>query len=899
MKQQLGLLLNRHQRNIKKLKKISSSIDINEINIDKIIQILQKTSERSLSEISALKYYILNKTNLVYKFTEDKLDEASYDLIISLSLSSSSLKTFKRDNLIINIGEPSDNLYIILKGKAALFGIKKYHLDVSPYEYFLLLNELKKNNDVYLLEKTVTENNRIYPIDYEDVSILSKILLKIYLSKKSKRTSVKYLESLLEKVGLNYSDFNLDSYIKVVEKRNKDVIEAQKEIDWTILTEEEKIEEYKKLMIYDLNEAWNYTLKNEKTIFDSLSFIDIDLMKKYNYLTKVKDEEMVVYYKCEFIDEINENEYFGNSEHQIYINKVISLSNNLNIMCIKGDLYNEYVRKLNSKVIGSQINFLLDNFYFHPLYKGFFEKYYFKFFELVEYKVKQIIVKENDPVRYLYFIKSGSVKLTSTRSIAENHILIELIKNILLKSEKSENNNIKLDLDNLYSNVTNNLEYFSNDMNIKNPVHIMTLQHNNSIGSECLYYGFNFLYTAEVNSEVVEIYQIPLDKIMRILNDKTSKVFYYYGKYSAQSLKLLFNRLTKLNNMLLGSLNKSKIRQYGDIFNLNVLKFGESIYKNDIKFTNKMDKFSLETLQQKEKSNSRKQLNKQNTEKDPDKMNLDINNIDSKLFITQKSRTPQYTKIDKTFFSQSKKTRESYKNNKDDITKKIIETLKRNNSLNLFPVPKDSTKDMTSHIKFFDYRENLEKQKEREEIRATKALILLEKQEQLEMEKLKFQTKTYTDWFKLSIGDKRNLILQNEPKDVEEKKDYNSFSSNSNIYNLYNRDVFKKSKMLMTSLYKNKFSDYFDKKLGSKYFKYDMSRTLLSNKKKFEYSIFDKRFTKNFSSLPKKRDRYNNLLNFKKNNKINNRHKKLAEKINKLNRFESIKIIPIRQRKEL
>ena len=105
--------------------------------------------------------------------------------------------------------------------------------------------------------------------------------------------------------------------------------------------------------------------------------------------------------------------------------------------------------------------------------------------------------------------------------------------------------------------------------------------------------------------------------------------------------------------------------------------------------------------------------------------------------------------------------------------------------------------------------------------------------------------------------------------------------------------------MLITSLYKNKFSDYFDKKLGSKYFKYDMSRTLLSNKKKFEYSIFDKRFTKNFSSLPKKRDRYNNLLNFKKNNKINNRHKKLAEKINKLNRFESIKIIPIRQRKEL
>ena len=59
---------------------------------------------------------------------------------------------------------------------------------------------------------------------------------------------------------------------------------------------------------------------------------------------------------------------------------------------------------------------------------------------MVEYKIKQIIVKENEPVQYCYFIKSGSVKLKSNRSIAENHILIEIIKNILLKSNKNENN---------------------------------------------------------------------------------------------------------------------------------------------------------------------------------------------------------------------------------------------------------------------------------------------------------------------------------------------------------------------------------------------------------------------------------------------------------------------------
>ena len=902
MKQQLGLLMNRHQRNIKKLQKITSSIDINTINIERIIQILKKTSEKNLAEISALKYYCLNKTNLLSKFNEDKLDEASYDLIISLSLATSSLKIFKKNSLLINIGEPNDYLYIILKGKAALFGIQKFHIEVSGYEYFLLLNELKKNNDMYLLEKTVTENNRIYPIENEDIPYLEKIMLKIYLSKKIKRVNPKYLEAILEKAGMNYSDFGLESYFDMVERKHADVIEAQEDVDWSIMSEEEKIEKYKKIDIYNTNEAWNYTLQNEKKIFDSLNVIDVELMKRYNYLTKVKEEEMIVYYKCEFLNEIEENEYFGNSEHKVYKNKVVALTDNLHIMCIKADLYNEYVRRLNSKVIGSQINFLLDNFYFHPLYKGFFEKYYFKYFELVEYKVKQIIVNENDPIRYVYFIKSGSVKLTSTRSIAENHLLIELIKNILLKSDKENTDNIKLDINNLYNNVTNNLEYFSKDMNIKNKVHIMTLQSNNCIGSGCLYYGFNYLYTAEVNSEIVELYKIPIDKIMRIVNDKTSKVFYYYGKHSEQSLKLFFNRLIRLNNMLLANLNKSKIRQYGDIFNLNVENFQESIYKNDIKFTNKIDMLSFDTLQQieKEKSISRNSIrfNKQNDiEKDPDKMNLDMNNINSKLFITQKSRTPHYNKLTKKIYSgkMTKDKTEKEKNKKEDITQKIIENLKRSNTLNLFPMPKDSNKDMTSHIKFFDYRENLEKQKEKEEIRARKGLIRLEKKEKMMMEKLKFETKTLTNWYKLSLGDKRNLIYQHDNRDLEEKKGYyNSFSSNSNIYDLYNRDVFKTNKMLITSLYKNKFSEYFDKKLGPKNFRYDMSRTLLSNKKKFEYSIFDKRFV----SVPKKRRRYNNLLNMKKTNKVDNKIKKIS-KDNKLNRCESIKIVPLNRKRNL
>jgi hypothetical protein len=88
--------------------------------------------------------------------------------------------------------------------------------------------------------------------------------------------------------------------------------------------------------------------------------------------------------------------------------------------------------------------------------------------------------------------------------------------------------------------------------------------------------------------------------------------------------------------------------------------------------------------------------------------------------------------------------------------------------------------------------------------------------------------------------------------------------------------VFNKNKMLMTSKYKNNFSEYFDKKMGPFNFKYDVSKTLLVNKKKFEYSIFDKRyFNKNVRknksrSLSQINKKYTNLAELNKNNSLKN-----------------------------
>ena len=908
MKKSVNVLLTRKMRAMKKrLPSHKSKIDLENINADKIIEILNKHQEKSLHEISVLKHYVLNKTKIITKFSNDNLDQSDYDLLLSLSLPSSSYKSIKNENsTVINIGDPAEYLFIILKGKAAIYQMQKIHKEMPGYEYYLLLQNYKNNKENYLLEKTVSDNNLTFPIETSDIYILDKIILKIFLNKLEKRILPNYLDLIIEKAGMKYSDFKLESYIERIERRNKSIIEG---LELENKTLEEKIEEYKKNMIYNLQDAWNVAFRNEKKILDELRSIDIEILKKYIFLTKTKNDESITFYKCIYTKTLEESDYFGDSERRIYINKVMSLSDSLELLCIKTDLYNEFVRRIKSKLLGSQINFLLDNFFFRSIYKNYFEKYYFKYFELIQFKMKQIIVKENDPIEYCYFIKSGTVKLTSTRSILENHILIELIKNVILKTGPYSNDaDIHKSLSELYCEIKNNIEYLNDEMKNRNNSHIMTLNEKNCLGCSSYYYGLNYLYSAEANSDVVEVYKISSDKLMKMLRDKIHRAFYYYKKYCEQSIRMFFERLIKLNDMSLVIMKKNKVRHFGDIYNFeNVENLEEKLNKNDKKLNNIVDKFKLIY------SNSLKDINNANNtsyekekENENDKNNIINDNqnrkVKSNLFLTQNAQTPLFQKISSNnLYINLRKKSDSIKtpnvndhpyNNQNN---RILRNMIKNKSFNLLNSTnneKDSKKDLTSYIKVFDYKENLLKQENREELRAKMGLLLLKKAERNEILKLKKENKTCDNFFKLSIGNNRtylspfhiikedNNINVNNNIDISKKNEENEVKS-SYLVELYQKDNLMKNRMIMTSLYKNKFSDYFDKKLGIRNFKYDMSKTLLVNKKKFEYSIFDSRYNtyerNKARSLQNKRRRkkYTNLAEVNKLDSMKNFHLKI------------------------
>ena len=866
MNNSVNVLLNQKYKNMKNSARKKSKVDINMLTTEKIIEILNKHQEKSLEEISILKYYCLHKTKIIEKFEMDNVEESSYDIILSLSLPSSYYKNIKNANTtVINMGEQGDYLFIILSGKAAKYDIQKINADMPGYEYFLLLNSYKDNNEKYLLEKTISENNMSFPIDLEDIDNINKIVLKIILNKQEKKILPNYLDLMLEKASVKYSDFKLESYIDKVERRNKNILKDL-DLDLNNMSLEEKVIEYQKMMIFNVQEAWNTAYRNEKKILEELNFIDIEMIKKYMFLTKTKNIENITYYKCTFNKTLEDMDYFGDIEHKIYINKIVSLTDDLKLFCFKTELYNEFVRRIKSKLLSNKINFLLDNFFFGSIFKGFFEKYYFKYFELIHYKMKQIIIKENDPILFCYFIKSGKVKLSSNRSIIENHILIELLKNIISKNSKYKDElNTNINLNELYSEIKNNIEYLNDEINIKNNTHLMTLQANNCIGCELYYYGLNSLYTAEANSEEVEVYKIPTDKLMKILKDKNHKALYYYEKYSQERLKLFFERLLKLNNMLLVNMKKTKIRHFGNLYNFERIEPKKQSNRNYKRLNNIINKFS--SVDTYTLFNSKSLINvsgaknstlEKGKDKENDKNNGKNNDINNKNNINFFLTTQKSQNSPKIFSSPKKKKCESVKklvihnplNLSHNVHDKDKNTNKRNiNSFNLFPLKdeKDNQKDLTSYIKIFDYKDNLQKQENRELQRANMALELLSKAERKQIEKLKRENRTYQSFLRMSSGENRSFVFPFENISHminnganELKRNY----SNNNIIDLYQRNVFNKNRMLMTSLYKNKFSEYFDKNFGNSNFKYDMRKTLLMNKKKFEYSIFENKFPK-------------------------------------------------------
>ena len=508
----------------KKLKNIDTDeiskikIDLRELTVANIKYILQKSlKERTSEEIACLKNFVLLKTKFNDKLIEEHVDEHSQEVITILSMKDAFYKMIKKENEIIyDINDESQYFYIILNGKVGVYGIEKIDSEMNQEEYYKIILNYRRNNEKYLLEKTIKENKVNIPIDLNDVNILDKIILKIYLlsrkSLKIYKNNPHFLDQIFEKLGFKYSDFDIQSYDEFLEQHNRK------------LKDDDENEE--ELLPYNLDEAIKMSKLNEDKVLENINFdISDNLCKKYLFLIK-KHELPVSYYRYKEKKILNDMDYFGESYCGNYKDKIVAKSNNLELLCFKDEAYNEYDLNMKLKFAGTKDQFLLNNFFFSSISRSNFEKVYLKFFEYIKYYSNQIIIEENETFNYIYFVKSGSVKLYSKRNVIQNHLLIQVIINIMKQKYLDFiKKNPKLEE---YSELKADFHRIKEEMNINKEIHIMNIEEKQCIGFECFYFGFNSLYTAKVISEKVEIYRISIEKLYKILSKKNKKALYEF-----------------------------------------------------------------------------------------------------------------------------------------------------------------------------------------------------------------------------------------------------------------------------------------------------------------------------------------------------------------------------------
>ena len=739
----------------KKLKNIDTDeiskikIDLRELTVANIKYILQKSlKERTSEEIACLKNFVLLKTKFNDKLIEEHVDEHSQEVITILSMKDAFYKMIKKENEIIyDINDESQYFYIILNGKVGVYGIEKIDSEMNQEEYYKIILNYRRNNEKYLLEKTIKENKVNIPIDLNDVNILDKIILKIYLlsrkSLKIYKNNPHFLDQIFEKLGFKYSDFDIQSYEEFLEQQNKKLKDE----------DDEKEEE---LLQYNLDEAIKMSKLNEDKVLENINFdISDNLSKKYLFLTK-KHELPVSYYRYKEKKILNDMDYFGESYCGNYKDKIVAKSNILELLCFKDEAYNEYDLNMKLKFAGTKDQFLLSNFFFSSISRSNFEKVYLKFFEYIKYYSNQIIIEENETFNYIYSVKSGRVKLFSKRNVIQNHLLIQVIINIM-KQKYSDfiTKNPKLEE---YSELKADFHRIKEEMNINKDIHMMNVEEKQCIGFECFYFGFNSLYTAKVISEKVEIYRISIEKLYKILSKKNKKALYEFAFQAEKALKIILDRLVTVNNMLIitfSQKNKNVCKEASDYMEkemqLNRQKIEEKRGINNAKNSRIKEQKKLEH------NKSCHNLSYNYRYSDLKEKNLLLSSPrkgNSKFHLRKNLKFNKFKLIDST---------ESAKTNK-----KFIGRLGLN-------------------IKIFDYRANLVKQRNRELLRESMELERLSNAENKMINYLKLQTKISNDFVRLTKGENRIFINSNSNINISAIKHQYGFKKRNILLNGKNK----------------------------------------------------------------------------------------------------------------
>ena len=171
----------------------------------------------------------------------------------------------------------------------------------------------------------------------------------------------------------------------------------------------------------------------------------LDLHNVFN-IEKEKKAPLVSLFRYEIFLYLYPGSFFGDAALETKIKKR-NASIRTEEDCIICSLSNEYYISLiaeeNKKLRIIDLQFLLNNFFFHEISPNIFNRYYFPMFKLSERKKKDVIFKSNEKLSSVFLLKDGIIKTEIKINVKD---LINLIKKII-KALYLKSNNLKITLE--------------------------------------------------------------------------------------------------------------------------------------------------------------------------------------------------------------------------------------------------------------------------------------------------------------------------------------------------------------------------------------------------------------------------------------------------------------------
>ena len=495
------------------------------------IEVVQKLKippeKRTIRDILRIKTYF-DQSKLGMNFKDEFAEKKIVEKLIHFCCMEMRYQKFKKNETIIKIGSPPDFFYSIIIGKVKVIKPVPKIEELTGFQYFKYLMNLKRNNDDFVFKECIRNNKNNFHIELSDAEIIHYTYL------------------------LNYFEH--------IKANNEPTIEFNKVLDLLNIKPEE-------LGIKPDSVNNNYYINdNLKKIIKKIPYVSPSTIEQYSFIfDNIAKKKVTIYEYKQFLS-LKTNDYFGDSaiETNSPRNVTIIAEEDTDMAYLSNKLYSIQIASEKAILLQIRIKNLHQNFFFHRIQYYKFAKKYYTWFINEKYSKGDIIFNEGEHVKFLYFIQEGSVELSTSKSMNEIEELIKLINdkkeflirknytdidlNILKKKyvdAQNRQNNL-YEYNQINSSFNDIAEYINQKQNNK----IIILNNNEDFGIISFFLGNEHLSTCTVASKYAKIHKIDTDYLNQMLDSEVEIKWDFYRRLK-RKLELLSERLFKVNNIKL------------------------------------------------------------------------------------------------------------------------------------------------------------------------------------------------------------------------------------------------------------------------------------------------------------------------------------------------------------